>query len=33
MTATDLLNHIFPWEITTGVERLDTEGAERDELS
>ena len=25
MTAKDLLHHVFPWEVTTGVERLDAE--------
>lgn len=23
MTARDLLHHVFPWEVTTGVERVD----------
>lgn len=23
MTAKDLLHHVFPWEVTTGVERVD----------
>jgi hypothetical protein len=29
MTAKDLLHHVFPWEVTTGVERVesaDTDG-------
>jgi hypothetical protein len=25
MTAKDLLHHVFPWEVTTGVERLGLE--------
>lgn len=25
MTAKDLLHHVFPWEVTTGVERFDYE--------
>jgi hypothetical protein len=29
MTAKDLLHHVFSWEVTTGVERLDA--AEPDE--
>ena len=28
MTAKDLLHHVFPWEQTTGVERLESEQAE-----
>ena len=23
MTAKDLLHHVFPWEVTTGVERVE----------
>ena len=25
MTAKDLLHHLFPWEETTGVERLESD--------
>ena len=25
MTATDLLHHVFPWEVATGVERADAD--------
>ena len=28
MTAKDLLHHVFPWEVTTGIERLDAEESE-----
>jgi hypothetical protein len=28
MTAKDLLHHVFPWEVTTGVERVDDVDAE-----
>mgnify|MGYP006178576849 CR=1 FL=1 len=28
MTATDLLHHVFPWELATGVEALEQEPAE-----
>ena len=30
MTATDLLHHVFPWELTTGVERVEHDAAESD---
>lgn len=25
MTATDLLHHVFPWEVATGIERFETD--------
>ena len=28
MTATDLLHHVFPWEESTGIERLESEALE-----
>ena len=28
MTAKDLLHHVFPWEVATGVERVDAEEPE-----
>ena len=31
MTATDLLHHVFPWELATGVELLEQEPAESDD--
>lgn len=31
MTAKDLLHHVFPWELATGVERIADDEAERDE--
>lgn len=30
MTVKDLLEHVFPWEVATGVERLGEERADRD---
>ena len=29
MTAIDLLHHVFPWEIASGIERLDSEDSDR----
>ena len=29
MTAKDLLHHVFPWEVTTGVEKVDDDLAGR----
>jgi hypothetical protein len=31
MTARDLVNHVFPWEIAAGVERLETDEAVPDD--
>jgi hypothetical protein len=31
MTATDLLHHVFPWELTTGIARLEADELESDE--
>ncbi len=31
MTATDLLHHVFSWEVTTGVERWDLDDDSSDE--
>ncbi len=31
MTAKDLLHHVFPWELATGVERLDDAEVESDD--
>jgi hypothetical protein len=28
MTAKDLLHHVFPWEVTTGVEKFDDDVAD-----
>jgi hypothetical protein len=33
MTAKDLLHHLFPWEVTTGVERLESEEPENAEAA
>lgn len=33
MTARDLLHHVFPWEITTGVERLESEESDATEAA
>jgi hypothetical protein len=33
MTARDLLHHLFPWEITTGVERMDSEESDDTEAA
>lgn len=30
MTARDLLHHVFPWEVTTGVERVELDNDEAD---
>lgn len=30
MTAKDLLEHVFPWEVATGVERLGDDQADQD---
>jgi len=30
MTAADLLRHVFPWEVTTGVERVEAAQPEDD---
>jgi hypothetical protein len=32
MTAKDLLHHVFPWEVTTGVERLGVDSAADEQL-
>jgi hypothetical protein len=31
MTARDLVNHVFPWEIIAGVERLETDDVVADD--
>lgn len=31
MTAKDLLHHVFPWELATGIERLESDDVESDE--
>ena len=28
MTAKDLLHHVFPWEVTTGIERVESDDVE-----
>ena len=33
MTAKDLLHHVFPWEVATGVERLGLERSADDQLA
>lgn len=33
MTAKDLLHHLFPWEVTTGVERLDADESDAAEAA
>ena len=33
MTAKDLLHHVFPWEVTTGVERVDAEESDSAEAA
>lgn len=31
MTAKDLLHHVFPWELATGIERLDSDDVESED--